>query len=149
LKSNWSAKSFPEPMRKIRFFDQENKVMLVLLTNNFSLTAEIVALLYQQRWRIELFFKWIKQHLRLRAFYGRSENAVRCQIWCALCAYLLVAILKKQLGVTKTLNEILQICSVNNFEQAPATETLASQTDENSSSGHRFSSQNSFEFKDL
>ena len=149
LKSNWSAKSFPEPMRKVRFFDQENKVMLVLLTNNFSLTAEIVALLYKQRWRIELFFKWIKQHLRLRAFYGRSENAVRCQIWCALCAYLLVAILKKQLGVTKTLNEILQICSVNIFEQAPATETLASQTDENSSPGNRFSSQNSFEFKDL
>src|SRR6202044_2910037 len=149
LKSNWSAKSFPEPMRKIRFYDRENKVMLVLLTNNFSLTAETVALLYKQRWRIELFFKWIKQHLRLRAFYGRSENAVRCQVWCALCAYLLVAILKKQLGVTKTLNEILQICSVNIFEQAPATETLASQTDENSSSGNRFSSQNSFEFNDL
>jgi hypothetical protein len=149
LKSNWSAKSFPEPMRKIRLYDSENKVRLVLLTNNFSLSAEMIAQLYKQRWRIELFFKWIKQHLRLRAFYGRSENAVRCQVWCALCAYLLVAILKKQLGVTKTLNEILQICSVNIFEQAPATETLASQTDENSSSGNELSSQNSFEFKDL
>jgi IS4 transposase len=149
LKSNWSAKSFPEPMRKIRFFDQENKVMLVLLTNNFSLTAEIVALLSKQRWRIELLFKWIKQHLRLRAFDGRSENAVRCHIWCALCAHLMVAILKKQLGLPKTLNEILQICSVNIFEQAPATEILAAQTDENSWSGNRFSPQNSFEFKDL
>jgi hypothetical protein len=149
LKSNWSAKSFPEPMRKIRLYDAENKVMLVLLTNNFSLSAETIAQLYKQRWRVELFFKWIKQHLRLRAFYGRSENAVRCQIWCALCAYLLVAILKKQLGASKTLNEILQICSVNIFEQAPASETLTSQTDENSSSGNRLGFQNSFEFKDL
>jgi hypothetical protein len=149
LKSNWSAKSFPEPMRKIRFFDQENKVMLVLLTNNFSLTAERVALLYKQRWRIELFFKWIKQHLRLRAFYGRSENAVRCQIWCALCAYLMVAILKKQLGMTKTLNEILQICSVNIFEQAPATEILAAKMDENLLSRDQIDFQNSFEFNNL
>ena len=127
LKSNWSAKSFPEPMRRIRFYDSENQVMLVLLTNNFSLTAEVIALLYKNRWRIELFFKWIKQHLRLRAFYGRSENAVRCQIWCAICAYLLVAILKKQLEIDKSLNEILQICSVNIFEQAPAGEILAAQ----------------------
>jgi hypothetical protein len=149
LKSNWSAKSFPEPMRKIRLFDAENKVMLVLLTNNFSLSAEMIAQLYKQRWRVELFFKWIKQHLRLRAFYGRSENAVRCQIWCALCAYLLVAILKKQLGANKTLNEILQICSVNIFEQAPAAEILAPQTDEVSLSGNQFYSQNTFEFKDL
>jgi hypothetical protein len=149
LKSNWSAKSFPEPMRKIRFFDQENKVMLVLLTNNFSVTAEVVALLYKQRWRIELFFKWIKQHLRLRAFYGRSENAVRCQVWCALCAYLMVAILKKQLGVTKTLNEMLQICSVNIFEQAPAAEILAAQINESSPSRDEFCLQKSFELNSL
>jgi hypothetical protein len=131
LKSNWSAKSFPEPMRKIRLFDRENKVRLVLLTNNFALPTEVVAQLYKQRWRIELFFKWVKQHLRLRAFFGRSENAVRCQIWCAICAYLLVAILKKQLELNKTLNEILQICSVNIFEQAPATEILAAEPNEN------------------
>jgi hypothetical protein len=149
LKSNWSAKSFPEPMRKIRFFDQENKVTLVLLTNNFSVTTGIVALLYKQRWRIELFFKWIKQHLRLRAFYGRSENAVRCQVWCALCAYLMVAILKKQLGVTKTLNEMLQICSVNIFEQAPAAEILAAQINENSLSRDEFCFQKSFELNSL
>jgi hypothetical protein len=123
--------------------------MLVLLTNNFSISAVTVAQLYKQRWRVELFFKWIKQHLRLRAFYGRSENAVRCQIWSAICAYLLVAILKKQLGITKTLNEILQICSVNIFEQAPATEILAAQTEENLLSGGQFVFQKSFEFNDL
>src|SRR5208283_1271506 len=113
LKSSWSRKSFPEPMRKIWFFDPEHQVMLVLLSNNFLLSAEMIAQLYKQRWQVELFCKWIIQHLRLRAFYGRSDNAVRCQIWCAICAYLMVAVLKKELGLTKTLNEILQISSVN------------------------------------
>jgi hypothetical protein len=149
LKSNWSAKSFPEPVRKIRFYDRENKVMLVLLTNNFSLSAEVIALLYQNRWRVELFFKWIKQHLRLRVFYGRSENAVRCQVWCAICAYLLVAIIKKQIGLEKTLNEILQICSVNIFEQAPAREILAANTDANPLSRDSVVIQNSFTFNSL
>jgi hypothetical protein len=127
LKSNWSEKSYPEPLRKIRLYDAENQVMLVLLTNNFSSAAEVVGQLYQRRWQIELFFKWIKQHLRLRAFYGRSENAVRCQIWSAISAYLLVAIFKKQCGIAKTMNEILQIASVSIFEQHPASETLANQ----------------------
>jgi len=126
LKSNWSAKSFPEPLRKIRYFDTENQVMLVLLTNNFFATAETVTELYHQRWRIELFFKWIKQHLRLRSFYGRSENAVRTQVWCAICAYLLVAILKKQTGTHKSLNEMLQICSVSIFEQTVAKDIFGS-----------------------
>jgi len=149
LKSNWSGKSFPEPMRKVRLYDPESKIMLVLLTNNFSVSAEVVAELYKQRWRIELFFKWIKQHLRLRAFYGRSENAVRCQIWCAICAYLLVAILKKQLGLNKTLNEILQIYSVNIFEQAPAREIFAMQTDENLPLYNDFNFQKQFHFNCL
>jgi len=126
LKSNWSEKSFPESLRKIRFYDAEHKVMLVLLTNNFSLSAETVGQLYRQRWQVELFFKWIKQHLRLRTFYGRSENAVRAQIWSAICAYLLVAILKKQNGIEKSMNEILQISSVSIFEQAAAREMFAS-----------------------
>jgi len=82
--------------------------------------AVVIAQLYKKRWQVELFFKWIKQHLRLRAFYGRSENAVRCQIWSAICAYLLVAILKKRIGVEKSLNEILQITSVGIFDQTPA-----------------------------
>jgi hypothetical protein len=149
LKSNWSQKSFPEPMRKIRFFDPEHHVMLVLLTNNFSLSAEMVARLYKQRWQVELFFKWIKQHLRLRAFYGRSENAVRCQIWCAICAYLMVAIVKKELGLTKTLNEILQICSVNIFEQVPAAEALTTQMEENLLTCDQLDIQKSFVFNDL
>ena len=149
LQSSWSRKSFPEPMRKIRLFDPEHQVMLVLLTNNFLLSAEMIALLYKRRWQVELFFKWIKQHLRLRAFYGRSENAVRCQIWCAICAYLMVAILKKELGLSKTLNEILQISSVNIFEQVPAAEILATQTVENLLSWDQFDVQKSFVFNNL
>jgi len=125
LKSNWSIKSFPQALRKIRFYDAENKVMLVLLTNNFSLTAQMVCQLYKQRWQVELFFKWIKQHLRVRTFYGRSENAVRCQIWSAICAYLLVAIVRKQNRIEKSMTEMLQILSVSIFEQAPATEIFA------------------------
>src|SRR4029077_7094808 len=117
--------------RKIRFYDAENKVMLVLLTNNFSLTAETVCQLYKQRWQVELFFKWIKQHLRLRAFYGRSENAVRCQIWSAICAYLLVAIVRKQNGIEKSMHEILQISSVSIFEQATAKEIFATNSHQN------------------
>ena len=149
LKSNWSKKSFPQPLRKIRFYEPENKVTLVLLSNNFSLPAEIVCLLYKNRWRIELFFKWIKQHLRLRAFYGRSENAVRCQVWCAICAYLLVAILKKRLGIDRSLNEILQICSVNIFEQAPAVEILAAKINGPALIGDQPAFQKSFNFNKI
>lgn len=119
LKSSWSKKSFPEPLRKIRVYDSENKITLVLLTNNFDLPAQVIAELYRRRWQVELFFKWIKQHLRIRSFFGRSQNAVRSQIWSAISVYLLVAILKKELGVQKSLNEILQIISVNIFEQTP------------------------------
>ena len=127
LKSNWSAKSYPEPMRRIRSFDAETGNQVVLLTNNCFSPPTVIAQLYKNRWQIELFFKWIKQHLRLRAFYGRSENAVRCQIWSALCAYLLVAILKKRIGVEKDLNEILQITSVSIFDQTPANIVFSEQ----------------------
>jgi hypothetical protein len=120
LKSNWSEKSYPELMRRIRSWDSETGNEVVLLTNIFFSAPAVIAQLYKKRWQIELFFKWIKQHLRLRAFYGRSENSVRCQIWSAICAYLLVAILKKRIGVEKSLNEILQITSVGIFEQTPA-----------------------------
>jgi hypothetical protein len=125
LTSNWSMKSYPKSLRRIRVFDAENKVTLVLLTNQFDLSAYIIAELYRKRWQVELFFKWIKQHLRIRSFYGRSENAVRCQIWSAICAYLMVAIAKKRLTIQKSLNEILQIVSVNIFEQVPLEELLA------------------------
>jgi hypothetical protein len=120
LKSSWSKKSYPEPMRRIVLLDRENGNRLVFLTNNVFSPPEVIAQLYKKRWQVELFFKWIKQHLRLRAFYGRSENAVRSQIWTAICAYLLVAILKKRMGVQRSLNEILQITSVGIFEQTPA-----------------------------
>jgi len=119
LKSNWSEKSYPELMRRIRSWDLETGNEIVLLTNNFFSAPVVIAQVYKKRWQIELFFKWIKQHLRLRAFYGRSENSVHCQIWSAICAYLLVAILKKRMGVEKSLNEILQITSVGIFEQTP------------------------------
>ncbi len=125
LTSNWSAKSYPQPLRRVRVYDSENQVALVLLTNQFDLPAWVIAELYRKRWQVELFFKWIKQHLRIRSFYGRSCNAVRCQIWSAICAYLMVAIVRKQLKIQKSLNEILQILSVNLFEQAPLIELLA------------------------
>jgi IS4 transposase len=125
LTGRWSDKSYPQPLRRIRVYDPENKVTLVLLTNQFDLPALVIAELYRKRWQVELFFKWIKQHLRIRSFYGRSENAVRCQIWSAICAYLMVAIVRKELSIQKSLNEILQIVSVNIFEQRPLSELLA------------------------
>jgi DDE family transposase/uncharacterized protein DUF4372 len=142
LSGSWSKKSFTEPLRKIRIFDKENGVMLVLLTNNFLAAPEVIAQLYRRRWQVELFFKWMKQHLRVRAFYGRSQNAVRCQIWCAICAYLLVAIFKKQTGIEQSLNEILQICSVNIFEQVPAMEIFANKTEALTSSQNENDFQN-------
>jgi IS4 transposase len=125
LKSNWSEKSYPELMRRIRSWDSETGNEVVLLTNNFFSPPVVIAQLYKKRWQIELFFKWIKQHLRLRAFYGRSENSVRCQIWSAICAYLLVAILKKRMDVEKSLHEMLHIISVRIFDQTPANIVLS------------------------
>jgi len=137
LQSKWSQKLFPEKLRKVRVYDSENKVTLVLLTNNFDLPAEVIAELYRRRWQVELFFKWIKQHLRVRSFFGRSENAVRCQIWSAISAYLLVAILKKELKIQKSLNEMLPIISVNIFEQTPVN-TLFFDDNEPSGSSDRY-----------
>jgi hypothetical protein len=128
LTSNWSIKSYPKALRRIRLYDAEKRLRLVLLTNQFDLPAVVIAELYRNRWQVELFFKWIKQHLRIRSFYGRSENAVRCQIWSAICAYLMVAITKRRLKIEKSLNEILQIVSVSIFEQAPLQQLLASTT---------------------
>jgi IS4 transposase len=126
LVSPWSRKSYPIPLRRIRAYDAENQVTLVLLTNQFDVAATVIAELYRKRWQVELFFKWIKQHLRIRSFYGRSENAVRSQIWSAICAYLMVAIVRKRLDLQKNLNEILQIVSVNIFAQMPLRDLLAS-----------------------
>ena len=125
LKSLWSKKVYPLPLRRIRFYDETQNRSLVFLTNDFELPAPVICELYKRRWQVELFFKWIKQHLRIRRFFGRSPNAIYCQIWTAICTYLLVAIAKKELKLEKSLYEILQILSVSAFEQRPISELLA------------------------
>ena len=115
-----SSQSYPEALRRIHYYDIETGKRFVFLTNNFVLPALSIAQLYKCRWQIELFFKWIKQHLRIKAFYGTSPNAVRTQIWIAISVYVLVAIVKKELKIERSLSEILQILSVNPFEKTPA-----------------------------
>jgi hypothetical protein len=125
LETYYSAQSYPEPLRRIRYYDAERDKRLVFLTNDFSLPATTIAALYKSRWRIELFFKWIKQHLRIKVFYGTSENAVKSQIWIAVATYLLVAIVKKELGLSLPLYTILQILSLIQFEKTPLIEALS------------------------
>lgn len=125
LSSFQSASAYPEPLRKISYVDAETSARLVFLTNNFNLPALTIAQIYKQRWQVELFFKWIKQHLRLRAFLGRSQNAVRLQVWAAICSYLLVAIAKKELGLPQSLHQILQVISVSVFEPVPLPELFS------------------------
>ena len=117
-----SQKRYPEILRRIRYFDKQKEKRLVFLTNNFELDALTIAELYKARWKIENFFKWIKQHLRIKSFYGTSENAVKTQIWIAVSTYILVAILKKQLNIQRSLYEILQVLSVSLFEKTLITE---------------------------
>jgi len=112
-----SAKSYPEPLRRIKYYDKENDKKLVFLTNNFNLSASMIAQLYKARWQIELFFKWIKQHLRIKSFYGTSQNAVKTQLWIAISTYLLVVILKKELQLELPLYTILQVLSLSLFEK--------------------------------
>ena len=125
LKTYYSAQGYPEPLRRIRYYDAERDKRLVFLTNDFALPATTIAALYKSRWRIELFFKWIKQHLRIKSFYGTSENAVKSQIWIAVSTYLLVAIVKKELGLQLPLYTILQILSLIQFEKTPLIEALS------------------------
>ena len=114
-----SRKDYPEHLRRIRFKDPETGKTLVFLTNNFTLPAATICALYKARWQVELFFKWIKQHLRIKKFYGNSENAVRSQIWIAVSVYVLVAIIKKKLKLDASLYTLLQILSVTLFEKMP------------------------------
>jgi hypothetical protein len=116
---------FPDKLRRIRFFDAQQERRLVFLTNNFTLPPLTVAQLYRSRWQVELFFKWIKQHLRIRKFYGTSENALKTQIWIAISVYVLVAIVKKQLKLEGSLYRILQILSISLFEKTPILEALS------------------------
>jgi len=119
-----TPKYYPETLRRVRFFDRENNNNLTFLTNNFILPADTIAQLYKCRWQIELFFKWIKQHLRIKSFYGTSENAVKTQIWIAISVYLLVAIIKKLLNLEMSLYTFLQILSVTAFEKVPILQVL-------------------------
>ncbi len=122
---------YPEKLRRIRYYDVDTKKRFVFLTNNFILPSIVIANLYKCRWQVELFFKWIKQHLRIKAFYGTSENAVKTQIWIAISVYVLVAIVKKQLKLDRSLYTILQILSVTQFEKTPILQVLSSPNYEN------------------
>jgi len=119
-----SAKAYPETLRRISYLDVVTRKRFKFLTNNFTLPALTIAQIYKCRWQVELFFKWIKQHLRIKAFYGTSENAVKTQIWIAVSVYVLVAIVRKRLGLEMSLYQILQILSVTLFEKTPILRAL-------------------------
>jgi hypothetical protein len=120
----YAVKGYPEKLRRIKFYDDEHDVRLTFLTNNFTLPALTITQLFKRRWQIELFFKWIKQHLRIKAFYGTSENAVKTQVWTAISVYVLVAIIKKRLQIPGSLYAILQILSVTLFEKVQLAQVL-------------------------
>jgi transposase len=120
-----SFEDYPEQLRLVKFYDAENDLRLIFLTNNFSIDALTIAQLYKCRWKVELFFRWIKQHLRIKAFFGTSENAVKTQVWIAVSIYVLIAIIKKRLSLEPSLYTILQILSVNIFEKEPIARLLA------------------------
>ena len=124
LGGHYTAKSYPEHLRRIRCRDPETAKTLIFLTNQFGLPAATVCALYKRRWQVELFFKWIKQHLRIKRFYGTSENAVKTQIWIAVSVYVLVAIVKKRLNLDASLYTLLQILSVTLFEKMPINQAL-------------------------
>jgi hypothetical protein len=119
-----SAGDYPDKLRRVRYYDAETDKTLVFLTNNFLLPAITIAQLYKQRWQVELFFKWIKQHLRIKSFFGTSENAVKTQIWIAISVYLIVAIIKKRLNIQESLYTILQVLSVSLFERTSMLQLL-------------------------
>jgi hypothetical protein len=124
-------KTYPAQLRRIKYYDDETKKSLVFLSNNFLLPALTIAQLYKARWRVELFFKWIKQHLRIKAFYGTSPNAVKTQIWIAIAVYVLVAIIRKRLSLDASLYKILQILSVTVFEKVDVSQALTEMDVEN------------------
>ena len=128
-----SVKAYPDALRRITYVDAETNKRLKFLTNNFVLPALTIAQVYKCRWQVELFFKWVKQHLRIKAFFGTSENAVKTQIWIAISIYVLVAIVRKRLGLEASLYQILQILSVTLFEKLPILQAL-----EASGSQHHF-----------
>ena len=141
----YTRQDYPELLRRIRFKDPESGKTLVFITNNFSLPAATICAFYKSRWQVELFFKWIKQHLRIKQFYGTSENAVKTQIWIAVSVYVLVAIVKKRLDLDASLYTLLQILSVTLFEKMPIHQALAG--DENRCNASQITNQlNLFDF---
>jgi transposase len=122
-----TSRLYPDPLRRISFYDAENERRFVFPTNNFTLPALTIARLYKCRWQVELFFKWIKQNLHIKSFYGTSDNAVKTQVWIAISIYVLVAIVKKELGLERSLSEILQILSLTLFEKTPIFQALSEQ----------------------
>ena len=133
----YSKKDYPEKLRRVKFFDAEKGRSFVFLTNQFMLPAHTIAELYRYRWRVEIFFKWIKQHLRIKSFFGTSQNAVKTQIWIAISTYVLVAIMKKRLRIDLTLYTILQILSITLFEKMPILQALTADGYRNQiTSGH-------------
>jgi hypothetical protein len=130
----YTLMDYPEKLRRIRYYDVETKKLFIFLTNNFMLPAIVIAKLYKCRWQVELFLKWIKQHLRIKAFYGTSENALKTQIWIAISVYVLVAIVKKRLKLDRSLYTILQILSVTLFEKTPILQVLSAPNYENDTS---------------
>ena len=135
LRSPKSSTDYPDPLRRIGYFDDDTQRRFTYLTNNFMLVALNIAQLYKARGRVELFFKWIKQNLRIKAFYGTSDNAARTQIWIAISVYVLVAVIKKQLDVNRSLGEILQILSITLFEKTPVLQAFSMRIDQKEDNG--------------
>ena len=131
LNGYYAQKDFPVRMRRVKFYDAENDRVLIFLTNSFELKATEIAQLYKHRWKIELFFKWIKQHLKIKSFWGRSENAVKIQIWIAISVYVLVAIAKKKYNLKQSLYEILQIVSICIFDRVTLHELFTKPIQQN------------------
>jgi len=127
LSGFYSSQQYPEKLRKVKYYDQESNRVFVFLTNNFDLTAQQIALLYKNRWQIELFFKWIKQHLKIKSFWGHTENAVRIQIYCAIIAYCLVAIVGHDLKINRSTYEILQVLGVSLLDKTPVKELFTNE----------------------
>lgn len=125
-----SSQRYPDPLRRVHYRDPKTDKRLIFLTNNFELPALVIAQLYKCRWQVELFFKWIKQHLRIKAFFGTSENAVKTQVWIAISVYVLVAIVKKELSLDRSLYEILQILSITIFQKMPILQAFSASYDQ-------------------
>jgi transposase len=131
LQQYYAIRAYPDKLRRVHFHDAQHHRSLVFLTNHFGLPALTIAQLYRQRWQVELFFRWLKQHLRIKAYYGTSANAVKTQIWVAVCVYALVALLKKRLALEASFYEILQILSVSVFEKTPVNQLFQAHNSQN------------------